>query len=364
MRKYITHATAVVVGLMALAGLSRPASAQYFKGKTISIVVGFSKGGGVDEMARIFADNLSQYIPGNPTIVVRNMPDEARAQNYIYENANTDGTEIGFNTFGILSQIIGLEGTRYKYDKFTYVAGLKSASYMTFARVDAVPGGIKKPEDIMKATDLKYTGRIASHTIDAIAIGALDILGVKYTYVPGHPGSNEITDSILKNETNITGSGLNMWLDFIIPKAYNKGIVVPLWQHRFITPEGKSTTIEQYGDMPTFEDVYKRIYGKDPSGPEWDAYNYLVELQGTANFFFGGPPNMNPEATQILRDAFIQIDKDPKMIKISKDMMEGFQWENVTYQQAKPLLDKLAEPHPEYTKYWKDKIARLQAIAK
>ena len=96
----ITLGLAATAAMLTASAISTTASAQYYKGKTIEIIVGFSAGG-TDTAARIIARRLPKYIPGNPSIVVKNMPGAGslKAQNFIYERAKPNGMTIGFNPF-------------------------------------------------------------------------------------------------------------------------------------------------------------------------------------------------------------------------------------------------------------------------
>ncbi len=88
-------------------------AAPYFEGKRITIVVGTNPGGGYDNTARIIAKYLGKYIPGNPTIIIENMPGAGHmiAANYIYNIAKPDGLTIGTYNRGLpFAQITKVEG--------------------------------------------------------------------------------------------------------------------------------------------------------------------------------------------------------------------------------------------------------------
>src|ERR1700704_1534506 len=89
----------LIAALLLMAGLATPparadAIADFYKGKTVSLTVGSSTGGGYDTMTRAVARFIGKHIPGNPTVVVRNMPGAGgiTAMNYIYNAAERDGT--------------------------------------------------------------------------------------------------------------------------------------------------------------------------------------------------------------------------------------------------------------------------------
>ena len=118
---------AAVVTLLC-AGAERVHSASlsddYYRGRVIRIIVGFSAGGGFDTFARTVARYMGKYIPGNPSIIVDNMPGAGSliAANHIFRVAKPDGLTIGaFNGNQILAQLIGAQGTNFDARKMEWM---------------------------------------------------------------------------------------------------------------------------------------------------------------------------------------------------------------------------------------------------
>ena len=109
------------------------AVASFYRGKTVRIVVGFSAGGGYDQYSRVIARHLAKYIPGNPAVIVDNMPGVGSiiAANHVYNAAPKDGTVIG-NISGpiVLEQLFGAPSVQFDMGKFRYLAVPVSESYM------------------------------------------------------------------------------------------------------------------------------------------------------------------------------------------------------------------------------------------
>src|SRR5207244_9961777 len=96
----------------------------FYKGKVIRIVVGFTAGGGFDTYSRTIARHMGRHVPGNPTIVVENMPGAGSliSANYLYKIAKPDGLTIGHFIGGLLlGQVIGQKGIEFDARKFEYV---------------------------------------------------------------------------------------------------------------------------------------------------------------------------------------------------------------------------------------------------
>src|SRR5581483_11299060 len=158
-------------------------TADFYKGKTITIVVGYGTGGGYDVYARLIAHHLGKYLPGNPAVVVQNMPGAGslRAVNYLYNSAPKDGTVIA--AFSRDMPLLGIIGdnanVRFDARKFTWLGSSSSYAgdaYFLFVRTDAAvktieearrPGG---PPLVLAGTAEGATGNDVS-TILRAALG-------------------------------------------------------------------------------------------------------------------------------------------------------------------------------------------------
>ncbi len=115
---------------LALTGYATTSSAiadDFYKGKTVSLIIGSGAGGGYDTYSRVLARHMSKHIPGKPKIVPQNMQGAAsiKAANYLYKNAPQDGTVFGavFNTLPV-QPIIGRKGAKYDPKKFNWIGSI------------------------------------------------------------------------------------------------------------------------------------------------------------------------------------------------------------------------------------------------
>jgi len=126
MRKKIFSLTVIVVWLVSFLHVSF-AQSNFFEGKTIRIIVGFSPGGGYDALARMLSRHMGKYIPGQPTIVVENMTGAGSllAANHIYKVAKPDGLTMGHFSGGFaFNQVMGQPGVEFDAQKFVYVGAV------------------------------------------------------------------------------------------------------------------------------------------------------------------------------------------------------------------------------------------------
>jgi tripartite-type tricarboxylate transporter receptor subunit TctC len=182
---------------------SGPAAAQdgnFYKGKRINIIVGFSSGGGYDTYARLLARHYSKHIPGNPDVIVQNMPGAAslKSVQHLDAGAPKDGTVITAFNPGLITQSMTIPD-KIKV-KFTDVAWLGSIGEDLRVCYTWGATGIKTWDDLVKAPQfiLGDTGPGSSSYVNQRMVK--DIFGVKVKQVLGYPGSAEKRLAIERGE--------------------------------------------------------------------------------------------------------------------------------------------------------------------
>jgi tripartite-type tricarboxylate transporter receptor subunit TctC len=170
---------------------SQTAYAQqpFYQGKTFRIVVSSAAGGGSDTTARILARHLPRYIPGNPAIIVENMPGggDIVGINYVYNVAKPDGLTLLFSTGAPITQLLNPPEMKFDILKMHFIGG-SSESVAAFIRNDKT--GIKSVSDLTKATGPIVLGGTQVGSIKDISLRvAMNLLDVKTKYVTGYGGS-------------------------------------------------------------------------------------------------------------------------------------------------------------------------------
>jgi tripartite-type tricarboxylate transporter receptor subunit TctC len=185
------------------------AQEPFFKGKTIRLIVGFTPGGLYDGYARIFSRFMPKHIPGNPEIIVQNMPGAGSlvASNYVYGVAKPDGLTLGMVSSGVyLDQLLGKKEVNYDVRKFVWIGSVDQRDLLLIMRADAP---WKSVEDIATATEPPKCGATGTADNTTIVANVLaETLGLKITVVRGYPGASEIDVAIEKGELQCRGTGL------------------------------------------------------------------------------------------------------------------------------------------------------------
>ena len=185
--------------LLAASGTARAQSVEeFYKGKTVNLLIGFSVGGGYDLYARHLARYMGKHIPGKPTIVPQNMAGAGslRAASFLYSAAPKDGTAIG--TFARTTGINPLleSGANFDGTKFGW---LGSVTNDTSACVTWHTSAVKTWKDFLEKP-VTLGGQGPSSEPDIFANLYKNVFGAKVKLVAGYPGTNEITLAMERGE--------------------------------------------------------------------------------------------------------------------------------------------------------------------
>ncbi len=307
--------TLLVAGcLLALvAAPAERAQAQYYKGKTITIIVNYPAGGPTDTEGRIVGQHLPAHIPGNPTIVIRNVGGAGGliGSNQLGEAA-PNGETIGFFTLAMNDELLGNSAMRTRYSDFVLIAGVE-CPLVVYMRKDTPPG-INVATDLMKAKDFKALSlnTQSSNTLNMAL--ALELLGVKYQPVPAYRGLKDVETGILQNLGQMANSSLSGWSGSVEPTLGH--LVLPLWQ---LSPRAKDGSYPRSKALPhlqTFEEFYAAVFpGKKLTGQlGYGALRALADPQLAMFRVAVTPPKAPPEAITTLRTAFTEMWKSPQFL--------------------------------------------------
>jgi tripartite-type tricarboxylate transporter receptor subunit TctC len=281
-----------LAALVAL-GAATPAFAQYYAGKTITIVVGYKPGGGYDRTARMLARYLPKHIPGKPNVIVQNMPgaNSIIAANHVYAVAKPDGLTLGtFNRNLPIAQLTNVEGVKFDMSKFAWIGSAASESTILAIR-DDLP--YKTIEDLKKVPADKpivigATGP-GANTYD-FPLLLKDLAGINLKIVSGYSSSSDIMLAIERKEADGRAGSLSSIQQFI-----DRKLVRPIVRSRAVEPG-----IEK---LPVDEDLAPNARAKAimalRSAPEVVGRPYVMH------------PNTPPEALKTLREAFARTIDDP-----------------------------------------------------
>jgi tripartite-type tricarboxylate transporter receptor subunit TctC len=225
-----------LIGFLALAVMAtmNPAAAQsvaeFYAGKTFTIVVGSDVGGGYDTNARLLSRHIGKFIPGNPTVIVQNRPGAGSitAANYIYNNAPKDGTVIGMVQRGIpMFKLTNQPGVQYDPEKYTWIGNMSSEPSVVMVWQTS---SVQKTEDLFtKELVVGGSGSGAENETGPRLLNA--ILGTKFKIISGYKSQTEALLAMERGE--IAGIGSMSWPTLKTAKSaeYKSGKIKVLMQN-------------------------------------------------------------------------------------------------------------------------------------
>ena len=272
---------------LALVTSRRARAADYFRGRTLTMIVGFAPGGGVDSQARTIARHLVRFIPGQPAMVVQNMEGAAGAVAANYVNrAAADGLTIStpgrswFIEGVVRGPAIGFDPTR-----FTYIGSAGGSNSVAYVRAAT---GIRSLADLKAAPRTITFGSLAATTPTAMVPLMLAGLGLPVKVVLGYVSTARVLVALEQGEVDAMFTVTD---SFARRQDLLANVVVPILQSK-----------PGVAGLPLLRDVLPA--GEGP----------LLDLvMGTDSFGLPlvGPPGMAAELTAILRQAFLDMVADP-----------------------------------------------------
>ena len=185
------------------------AVADFYRGKTVKIIVGFSAGGGYDAYSRLIGRHLQKHIPGNPSIIVENMAGAGSIllANHMFNVAPKDGTVIGnFSGQIILEQIFGNPAVQYDLAKFRYLGVPIGETYLL---ITTRKSGVTKLEELLGSKAKQITvGGIPGSTVEQGPLLMRDLLGANIKVVSGYKGTSDVR---LAMESGEIDGIMNSW---------------------------------------------------------------------------------------------------------------------------------------------------------
>ena len=292
---YLTIALSLCLSLA-----SANAQSPFYQGKTLRIIVGASAGGGYDTYSRTIARHMGKHIPGNPTILVDNMPGAGFliSANYMYRVAKPDGLTIGHFIGGLfLQQLLGKPGVEFDARKFEYMGVPTQDNYMI--AVNKSTGLTSMDQWLSSKTVVKLGGVGAGSATDDIPKVLAAAIGLPMQLVSGYKGTADVRLAFDSGE--IQGV-CNAWESFksTWPKELSSGDLVLLL----------GTTAKPHPEQPKLPLAIN--YAKTDEGKQ--LIRALVHSVGPTARPYVLPPGTPIDRLQILRKAFMDTMKDPEFL--------------------------------------------------
>jgi tripartite-type tricarboxylate transporter receptor subunit TctC len=329
----------VALALLALchASLARAQTpAEFYKGRTIDLYIGYSAGGGYDVYARLLARHMGHFIPGNPTIVAKNMPGAGSLvlANWLYNVAPKDGT--AFGTIGrgtAFDPLLGSTKAQFDAAKFNWIGSMNDEVSVC---VSWYTTGITSLEQV-KHKELTVGGSGPAADTDQFPKVLNATIGTKFKIVTGYPGGNDVDLAMERGEVmgrcgwswSSVVATHKSWID---ERRINVPVQLSLSKHPDLPDVPLIMDLAKNDEQ---RQIFKLVFARQPMGRP-----------------FLAPPGIPADRVGVLRKAFMDTMKDGEFLaeaekmKLEINPVSGGAVQEIVqdvYKTPKPIATAVAE---------------------
>ncbi len=323
------------------------AQTSFFDGKTIRIVTGYPAGDTNDQWPRLFAQFMSKHIPGNPTIIVQNMPGGGSmiAANYVYRVGKPDGLTLGWISPALyFDQLAGLKEVQYDWTKITWIGSPVESEHQMYMRVDAP---YKNTDDIRNAKEPPRCGATGvSSTGYYLPKLMEEIIGTKFNIVTGYQGGGPIDLAVEKGELQCRAMTI---------EAFFNREPFHTWRQKGFVYNVIQTGRKRDERMPNTP-LISELMDKYKTSEDGRRLAKVVLAAGAFGRPMVAPPGMPADRVKIIRDAFTKSVKEPEFIAETKK--RKFDLDPVSGEEMESLSKEVIHQPPEIIERMKKLLGR------
>ena len=332
---------ALSLTLLCAAASGATAQSVSFKGKSITILIGSEPGGGTDASGRLIAQHLRKYLPGEPGIVVQNIPGASgmTALNYFVHRTQPDGLTVAVGSISTVDPVIfGNSNAQYDPRAFRYVGGFGRGGSVIFANKDAAARLHDKSAKPVIVGSVQTVPRPAIQP----ALWGSAFLGWNTTWVTGYRSTPEVMLALDRGEIDMTSTASI----FQIEDRLKTGKLKLVLQTGTLEG-GKVVGRAEFGDAPLFPEM---MAGKLTDTPARKAFDLWTAMNG-GDKWLALAPGTSDDMAAAYRDAFAKLATDKPFLDQGERISEGFA--PMPARDVEYVVKTLADTPPEAVEYTK-----------
>jgi tripartite-type tricarboxylate transporter receptor subunit TctC len=334
----------LLLGFVLCPALAAPAADDFYKGKTITLVVANAAGGGYDLYARLLARHMGRHIPGNPGFIVKYQPGAGGMvmADAIYSTAPRDGLTIGLMArANPLERVLGNPAAKFENEGFTWLGTASSFADDAYCLVIRADSAVKSIEDAKRpGPPLVFGGVAAGGTDTDLLLIARSVFGLNLQLIRGYGGVPDINIAIRRREVDGQAIGMSALRNSMADWLTGGKL-------RFLVQFGHETRWQGLPDVPTAHELART--------PEDQALIELAELPLKMARPFVAPPELPPARAAILKEAFMATQRDPAYLKDASDLQVDIS--PLAGDELTQLLQRLTRSPPALIQRYKDILA-------
>lgn len=308
-------------GVAASLGGRMAAADSVLEGKTIEWMIPFDVGGGTDVRSRFHLPWLKKYLKSHVNIVVENKPGAGSVSgtNLFYLNRRPRDELNMLSTGGSTNIAMMMRQPQVQFDFLDMlpIAGFPVGSVWYVSR----DTGVKTVEDLRHPPKPLHYAGVAASGRDLSGLLAFDLLGIPVQVTLGHTSGGAST--LLTFETGESNFDMQTTSVYRSRLADRKD-VVPLYTDGILDARGDVTRDPSWPDLPSVKEVYVALHGKEPSGPQWEAYKIALGTRGALDMVVWLHADAPKEAVEELTQAFREMSRDPQYQNALAEQTGGY----------------------------------------
>jgi tripartite-type tricarboxylate transporter receptor subunit TctC len=316
-------------------------AADFYRGKTLSVIAGFPPGGGYDTYVRVLARHFGRFIPGQPLVVASNMPGAGSltAANHIYGKAAPDGLAIAmFASSAAMEPLLGNKAALFDATKFSWIGSMSQD--VSFCGVWQTPGAAQSFDEMLTKETIFGGGAPAAITYQHPMV-LKNVLRANIRVIQGYPGTRELNLAMHRGEVN----GTCGMFSSSIKAQFNDDVA-----------SGRLKLVIQMGSRKSYE------FGPIPSVFDYarnDEERAVLDVHFRQLLLgrpLAAPPGIPPDRLKALRDALTTTMKDPEFLADAGKA--GLDIDPASAEEVDNLLKRFAAFPPEIFRKAQEAIGR------
>jgi tripartite-type tricarboxylate transporter receptor subunit TctC len=340
----------IVAGLAGLPSMEAVAQKVDFAGKRIEMIVPFPPGGGSDVYSRALGPFLEKHLPGNPTIIIRNVPGggSITGANQYHARAKPDGLHVLVCSSSTVMNFV-FQRSKFELELNKLQPVLLSPQGSVIYVSPAL--GVKAANDIAKLKGQALTfGGGGPTGAEMRMTTTLDLLGLKVKYVWGI-ARGPVRLAFERGEFNINYDTTPGYLKNAM-QLVRAGKAVPLFALGVLDEKGNLVRDPNFPDLPSFAEVYEIMHGKQPSGPAFEAWKAILQMGVMANKSILLPAGTPQPIVEAWRSAVQKTLADPEFEAKAAAVIEGYP--QFVGDAARPIMKDATTLSPEVWEWIKN----------
>lgn len=318
----LAGASIACAAMVAVGGFAAKAD-SFYDGKTLTLVVPYSPGGGTDAWARTVVPFLQKHIGKDAAIQIVNSPGAGgvNGSNEFFLRTEPDGNTVLMSSgSAVMPWLLGMQAVRYDYRKMIPVVGQPVGNVLyTTPDIGSDPKGLLNPPKELVSAGLSATGA------DLAQILAFEVLDIPVKHVLGYSSGGAVQLAFEQGEATIGHTSAPAYKTKVQP-IVDEGKAVPLFTFGVVDKTGQIVRDTEFPDIATVRDVYVDLKGSEPSGTAWDAYKAVTAAAWGLQKIVWYHADAPAEARQSFVEGFQKALQDPEFRSAVKERIGAYEF--------------------------------------